>query len=147
MNDAILSAFAVLAGSAIGALTSIETTRRSLNAQERAHRLAQSMSRKEKLYGEFIEEASKLLPDALTNKLDDVSKLVDLYALVSKLRLFAPATVLASADEVTRRIIEIYESPGKDFHAAIRDTIRGPHAGDIDLLRTFSESCRRDMDL
>jgi len=32
------------------------------------------------------------------NKLDDLSKLVPLYALVNKLRLFAPSHVVSMAD-------------------------------------------------
>jgi hypothetical protein len=51
------------------------------------HNAAQAMTRREHLYGEFIEEASKLFTDALTHQLEEPSKFVRLYALVGNLRL------------------------------------------------------------
>ena len=140
MNDAFWYASAALGGSAVGALSSLGTTWLSTKAQERARRVLQAAERNEKLYGEFIEEASKLLSDALTHKFDDVSKLVHLYAVMSKMRLFASEPVLSAADEVMRRIFEFYENPDKDFHAVITA------ASEYDLLRAFSEVCRREIE-
>jgi len=71
MNAAYISALAALAGSAIGALPSFATTWLTQHQQERATRLAQEMSRRERLNGEFIDEASRLLADALTHHLDE----------------------------------------------------------------------------
>src|SRR5262249_44578640 len=116
MNEGYFSAFAALTGSLIGALGGIGATWLSLSAQERARRLGQATSRRENLYGQFIEEASKLVSDALTNKLDDLSKLVPLYSLISKLRLFAPPNVVKLADEVMLRILVMYSDTNKTFH-------------------------------
>jgi hypothetical protein len=69
------------------------------------------MARRERLYGEFIEEASKLVTDALTHQFDDPSKFVRLYALVGRLRLCAPANVIAKAEQVMQRIVETYRPP------------------------------------
>ena len=66
MNNAYMSAIAALAGSAVGALASLATTWLTLPSHERADRFAQAITRREHLYGEFIEEASKLFADALT---------------------------------------------------------------------------------
>jgi len=119
------------------------TTWITLNGQERARRFAETMSRRQNLYGEFIDEASKLLGEGLTHKLgqEDAPKLVRLYALVSKLRLFAPADVTSLADDVMRRIIETYESPVEDIHALVSEQrVRA-----LDILREFSEACREDL--
>jgi len=59
MNDTYTSGIAALAGSAIGALASFATTWLTQHSQERAQRFAQAMTRREHLYGGFIEEASK----------------------------------------------------------------------------------------
>ncbi len=67
MEAAYILAFAALAGSAIGAFASFATTWLPQHAQERPTRLAQEMSPRERLYGEFIDEASRLLADALTH--------------------------------------------------------------------------------
>jgi len=143
MSDVGLSALAALSGSIVGALTAIVTTYLTLRTQERAGRFAQGIARKEKLYGEFIEEASRLYSDAITHKLDEVSKFVHLYALVSKLRLFAPHDVISAADEVMHRILINREASEQDLGVAIRQG----RERDIDLLRAFSEACRREMKL
>src|SRR5260370_11112994 len=115
MDNAYMSAVAALAGSAIGALASFATTWLTQHSQERAQRFAQAMTRREHLYGEFIEEASKLFTDALTHQLDEPSKFVRLYALVGNLRLCASANVIVKAEEVMRLIFETYNRPNIDF--------------------------------
>jgi hypothetical protein len=140
MNTAYISAIAALAGSGIGAVASFATTWLTQDAQERARRVAQAMARREHLYGEFIEEASKLFADSLGHQLDDPSKFVRLYALVGRLRLSAPADVISKAEEVMQRIGETYHLPNRDF--------RNPEdrqRDDVDLLRAFSETCREDL--
>jgi hypothetical protein len=140
MDNAYMSAVAALAGSAIGALASFATTWLTQHAQERSQRFAQAMARREHLFGDFIEEASKLFTDALAHQLDDPSKFVRLYALVGKLRLFASANVIAKAEGVMQRIIETYNLPNRDF--------RNPQdrqVEDVDVLRAFSEACREDL--
>ena len=99
------------------------------------------MSRKEGLYGEFIDEASKLLTDAISHKLDDASKFVGIYAVISKLRLFAPANVILAADHVMTRIIETYQAPVLDLNEMVKQ--RDPR--DLDIVRAFSEACRQDL--
>jgi hypothetical protein len=142
MNNAYLSAIAALAGSAIGALASFATTWLTQHAQERAQRLAQGMAKRERLYGEFIDEAAKLYTDALTHDLDDPSKFVHLYALVGKLRLFASASVIAKAEEVMHRIGEIYHAPN-----SVPNNLAGEGRRNTDLLKVFSEVCRDDLRL
>jgi len=140
MDNAYMSAIAVLAGSAIGALASSATTWLTQHSQERAQRVAQAMTRRERLYGEYIEEASKLFTDALTHQLDDPSKFVRLYALVGNLRLCASAEVIVKADEVMRHIVETYKRPNIDFR-----NLEDRQEDDTDVLRAFSEACREDL--
>ena len=140
MDAVYISAFAALGGSAVGALTSLVTTWLTLNSQERANRAARELTRRENLYGQFIEEAAKLYTDALMNQPEDAKKFIGLYALSSKLRLFASPEVLGKAEQVMTQIIEIYEDPKKDFQSVISS--RDPR--NMDILRTFSEACRRE---
>ena len=139
MDAAYIPAAAALAGSAIGASASFATTWLTQHQQERARRVAQEMSRRERLYGEFIDEALRLLADALTHHLEEPSKMVPLYAIMGKLRLFAPANVVARADEVMEQIIEIYDLPNVDF----RNPAGRPAQQRVDILRAFGEACRR----
>jgi hypothetical protein len=55
------------------------------------------MSRRDHLYGDFIEGASRLFSDALTLEFDEPSKFVRLYALIERLRLFASAKVFQAS--------------------------------------------------
>jgi hypothetical protein len=140
MDNAYMSAISALAGSAIGGFATIATTWLTHHAQTRAQRFAEATARQERLYGEFIDEAAKLVTDALTHELDDPSKIVRLYALVGKLRLFASANVISQAEEVMRRIIQTYDLPNRDF--------RNPEnrrQQSSDVLRAFSEACRKDL--
>jgi hypothetical protein len=65
--------------------------------------------------------------------------MVPLYAIMGKLRLFAPANVVARADEVMEQIIEIYDLPNVDF----RNPADRPAQQRVDILRAFGEACRR----
>ena len=140
MDNAYMSAIAALAGSTIGALASLATTWLTQHSQERAQRFAQAMTRREHLYGEFIEEASKLFTDALTHQLEEPSKFVRLYALVGNLRLCASANVIVKAEEVMRQIVETYSLPNIDFR-----NLEDRQERDTDVLRAFSEACREDL--
>lgn len=142
INSSYIPAIAALAGSAIGAVATIATTWLTQYAQERAQRLSQSMDRREQLYSEFIREAAKLFTDALTHEGSDPTKFVDLYALVGRLRLFAPSGIVVEAENVMRRIVETYALPNPD--------LSGPEESwkdDLDVLRSFSDSCRKDLGL
>jgi hypothetical protein len=67
-------------------------------------------------------------------------KFVRLYALVGNLRLCASANVIVEAEEVMRRIVDIYNLPNVDFR-----NLEGRQEYDTDVLRAFSEACREDL--
>ena len=93
MNPATLSALSALAGSAIGALASVATTWLTQHHQDHTQRQNQEASRRERLFGEFIDQASKTYADGMIQeRLDDPAKLVPMYATINKLRLFATAS-------------------------------------------------------
>ncbi|WP_454650036.1 hypothetical protein [Bradyrhizobium liaoningense] len=142
MNNAVISAIAALAGSAIGAIASFATTWLSLQAQERTQLFASAMSRREHLYGDFIDEASRLVTEGITHDTIDPAKFVRLYAILGKLRLFASETVVASADEVVRHILDLYATPSEH----LRDFGK-KYDPDADILRDFSLACRRDLNV
>ena len=140
MDSAYLSALSALAGSATCAFSSFATTWITQHSQERTQRAAQAVARREHLYAEFIEEASKLYTDAISHELDDPSNFVHIYAIVGKLRLFTPSCVITKAEEVTRRIVEIYNIPSTNY--------RNPadrQQNNFDVLKDFSVACRQDL--
>jgi hypothetical protein len=60
---------------------------------------------------------------------------------MGKLRLFAPANVVARAGEVMGQIVEIYDLPNADF----RSPADRPTQERVDILRAFGEACRDDL--
>ena len=103
MDTVYVSALAALGGSAIGALASIGTSWLTQRYQNQSQRAAEKSARLEQIFGEFIDQASRVLADALAHQLEDPSTLVPLYATVGKLRLYASSKTVASADEVMSR--------------------------------------------
>lgn len=141
MNAAYISAIAALAGSAIGALTSLVTTWLAQHSQARATLRAQDRARREALYGDFIREASKLFVDAFEHELDDPAKMLHLYAIVSTIRLFGQASTIAEAEQVMDRIGAAYFAPNKELRL-FADITRG---GELDPLFGFSQACREEL--
>jgi hypothetical protein len=141
MNPAYLPALAALAGSATGGLTSFASTWLTLRRQGHATRLSRDRARREKLYKQFIDEASKLYVDALVHDQPEVSELVRVYALISRMRVVSSPAVVEKAEAVVRMIVDTYFAPNKTF-PELRKLI---DSDAIDPLRTFSEECRAEL--
>lgn|SRR5262245_28861077 len=141
MDSATISAFAALGGALIGGLTSVTTARFIHQAQTRAQQLTHKLTRREDLYKDFIDEASKLHADSLTHETSDVSQLVRLYAMISRMRVMSSTTTVDAADKVARAIVNTYLEPNKSF-PELREMVNN---GTIDLLRDFSEACREEF--
>lgn len=141
MNPAYLSAFAALAGSLIGGLTTILANWLTQHAQSRAQHVAQDLSTRQELYKSFIEEASRLYADAFERDNPNISDLVNLYALVSRMRVLSSSKIVESADTIVRRIIETYLEPNKTFRDLKEIVERDP----MDPLHEFSNACREEL--
>src|SRR5262252_5236931 len=141
MDTAYLPAFAALAGSAIGGLTSFASAWLTQHHQDRARRLSGEKTRRQKLYRQFIDEASKLYADALVHDQAEVSALVSVYALINRMRVVSSSAVIAKAEAVLHLIVDTYFTPNKTF-SELRELVNG-HA--INPLRAFSEECRAEL--
>ena len=141
MDPAYVTAIAALAGSLIGGLTSFATTWLTQQTQSRAQQLAHELGRREDLYKDFIEEASRLYADAFEHNEADTAKLVNLYALVSRIRVRSAPKIVADADKVVRLIIETYLAPNRTF----RDVPKLVESEAMDFLREFSDACREEL--
>jgi hypothetical protein len=102
VNPIYLSALAALSGSVIGGLTSLASAWLTQHSQDRARRLSQDKVRRQKLYTQFIDEASKLYADALVHDQAEVSALVSVYALINRMRVLSRSDVVEKAEGVVR---------------------------------------------
>jgi len=142
MDTSVISAFAALAGAAIGGFTSLVAAFLSHRVQAKAERLAHDQLRRQELYKEFIEQASELYIHALQNDKPDVSALMRLYAEISRMRILSSPTVVHSADQIVKNIIRAYLEPNKTF-PELREMA---DSGLLDPLRSFSEACRAESE-
>jgi hypothetical protein len=142
MDGAYITALAALGGAALGGFTSFASSWTTLHVQMKAQGSASTKSRRRKLYKLFINQASKLYGDSLIHDKPELSGLVDLHALVSRMRITSSAPVIEEAVRVVRIITETYSQPNRspvEIEAMIEN-------GNIDLLCRFSEACRAELE-
>jgi hypothetical protein len=142
MNIGYVTAIAALVGAALGGLTSFANSWTTLQAQTKAQRLADSKSRREELYKQFIEEASRVYADSLMRDKPDFSGLVGLYALISRMRILSTIRVTESASSFARLITDTYFQPNKSF-TELQAMV---HDGGLDPLKDFSDVCRNELE-
>jgi hypothetical protein len=142
MEIAYVSALSALAGSVIGGLTSGFSTWMSQRAQVRAGQIAHDIARREDLIRDFIVAASKTYGDAIVNSEPQMQDLVNLYAMISRMRVLSmPKTVLC-AEAVMHATIDVYSAPNRtvlELQQAVKN------GAGIDPLREFSEVAREEM--
>jgi adenosylmethionine-8-amino-7-oxononanoate aminotransferase len=141
MEPATISALAALAGATIGGVTSFAATWLTQRTQARVQGLTHSLTVREQLYKAFIKESSKLYADALVHEISDISNLVELYAMISEMRIISARNTVESADKVARLIVNTYRSPNKTL-PELEDMV---NRGAIDVLQTFSEAARQEF--
>jgi hypothetical protein len=141
MDPVYLPALAALAGSATGGLTSLASAWLTLQRQGRTTRLSRERARRQKLYKLFIDEASKLYADALVHDQAEVSALVRVYALISRMRVLSSPAVVEKAEAVVRMVVDTYFAPNKTFPEVRK--LMASRA--IDPLHTFSEECLAEL--
>jgi len=141
MDPGYITALAALGGAALGGFTSFATSWTTQHAQMNAERIASSKSRRQQLYQEFIDDAAKMYGDALIHDKLELSGLIELHAIVSRMRVFSSAGVIENAIRAVRVITETYSQPNKT-PVEIEEMIEN---GSVDLLRGFSEACRQEF--
>jgi hypothetical protein len=141
MDANFSSAAAALAGATIGGMASLGSSWVTQWVQLRDKNKEIEHSRREALYTEFINEATRLFADALSHEKDEVTDMVRLYALVARMRLMAPEAVVLAAERTMRQIIETYLAPNR----TLKELQVLAANGGMEFLIEFSEACRADL--
>ena len=142
MDVGSITALSALAGSAAGGLTSGIMTWISARSQALAGHLAGELTRRQDLFRDFIIAASKAYGCALTNSEPQVPELVELYALMSRMRVLCSPQIVECADRVLRRIIDTYFAPNRtvrELHELVKS------GAGIDPLTEFSDAAREAL--
>jgi hypothetical protein len=141
-DGSIVTALAALVGTAVGGFTNVIAGLLSHRLQVRAQWFARENNRRQTLYREFIEEASKCYIDALQHDNAEIPGLVSLYAKLGRMRVLSSDSVVKCADEIAKKILDTYLEPDKSF-VELRDMAK---TGTIDLLYQFSMVCREEFE-
>jgi hypothetical protein len=142
MDASIISALAALTGTTVGGLTSVAANWLNNRLQIRAEWLRHEKNRRQMLYRDFIEEATKCYIQALQHDEPDVPDLVNLYAKLGRMRVLSSEPVVHSAESIARKILDTYLEPDKTF-VELRDMANN---GTIDVLSEFSATCREELE-
>ena len=141
MDIAYISPLAALAGWVIGELTTFALTLVTQRQQANVQWLLQEKTRRQELYQQFIEEASRSYVDALIHDDIAIAPLVGLYALINRMRVVSDPRIAERADKFLRMILDTYGLPNKTL-PELRSMIEG---GALDPLRDFAEMCREEL--
>jgi len=142
MDPGYITALAALGGAALGGLTSFATSWTTLRTQMKAQRSDSSKSKRQKLYKAFIDDAARIYGDALLHDKLETTGLIDLHALVSRMRIVSSRPVIETAVNVVKVITDTYSQPNKspeEIEAMISN-------GSVDILQSFSEACRDEFE-
>src|SRR5260221_125636 len=144
MNTAILSASAGLIGSLIGGVSTFAaswvTQHKLLGTQTRMQHARQ----RQKLYSEFIIEATRCLTEAWNHQAEGAEVVSNLYSAVERMRLVSSGRVVKCAEEVMRGVIAAY-AEHRTFDE-LRQRVR-ESTEEHEPLREFTEACRQELSL
>jgi hypothetical protein len=99
-------------------------------------------ARREDLVRDFIIAASKTYGDAISNNEPKMPEIVDLYAMVNRLRVLGMTKTTACADIVMHTIVDAYFTPSRTV-ADLRELVRTGQG--IDPLKDLSAAAREEL--
>lgn len=141
LDAGYIPALAGLAGALIGGFASFATAWLNQWAQLHSRRIESEKQLRESLFNQFIVESSRLYADALSHEKDDLTDLVQLYAMVARIRLVSTQPVVEAAEDTMRQIVETYLSPNKTLH----ELLALANSGQLDFMLDFSNACRSEL--
>ena len=144
MEGAVLTALTGLAGSLVGAASSMATTWLTQQGQQRTQWRAQEVTKREALYDEFIAEASKCLVDAMSRDPDGPEVLLGLFAIIGRMRLRSSRPVIEAAERLIALVVDSYASPNVTFDQVRARIMKGEEA---DPLANFGAACRGELEV
>jgi hypothetical protein len=141
MDTAYISALSALGGATIGGFASFSSSWLTQRTQLIFAHHEAIRAKREALYAEFVEEASRVYGDALERQKDDVKDMAKLLGLLGRIRLMSPRPVVTAAERTMDTIVEAYLRPNRTLHELMDDVRQhGFH-----FLIEFGEACRQEL--
>jgi hypothetical protein len=142
MDAAYLSALSALAGSVVGGFMSGVGGWLNQRTQARAGQRAHDVLRRQDLYKDFIVAASRAYGKAIVSSEPQIEDLIELYAMISRMRIISPTRTVECADTIMHKTIATYFAPNKTIRELNELIMTG--AG-IDPLKEFGEVAREEL--
>jgi len=98
MDSAVISAMSGVLGSLVGGSATVATTWVTQRTQGKRELVRAEIKRREALYGEFISECSARLIESFECTLEKPATMLQVYALLNRIRLCASNAVLTEAE-------------------------------------------------
>ena len=145
MGGEVTSGMAAIMGAIVGGLASLTSTWVGERSRHRRDLIQREISKREAGYSDFIERASKVYAASATHRIDDddaeLEGIVSLYAVASRIRLFASDQVMKEAENVIERILMQYGDDNKSAEQLLMIAVETRD----DPLKAFSVICRREL--
>ena len=147
MDGGISNGLAAIMGALVGGLASLASTWVSERTRHKRDQLQREITKRETIYSDFIDHASKLYVTSATHNLDDDVNLepelagaVSLYGIASRIRLFASDRVIKEAEAVLELILIQFGAE----NISVQE-LREKKLNERDPLKSFSVCCRREL--
>ena len=142
MEQTLMTVAAGLTGSLLGGMSTFAGSWLSSRRQHKTQTSIQQAARREKLYADFISEASRHLVNAWGHEMHSPESLVDIYSALERIRLTSSATVIAAAERVMQEVVAAYNAPNKAYDELQQMVINGHISSP---LTDFSKACRVEV--
>jgi len=144
MTGEVTSAAAAIMGAFVGGLASLTSTWLGERTRHRRDMVQREIAKRETAYADFIDQASKVFVASATHNIDDdeveLEGTVSLYAVASRIRLFASDPVMKEAEQVLDLIITQFGAENLSV-----EQLRKTAMEKKDPLKGFSAICRREL--
>jgi hypothetical protein len=141
MDNTLTSVLAALGGSIIGASTPVLSNFVLQRSQTQRELTNREIAQREDLYSEFIRQGTSCYAKALSQSLENIDEVVEMYALVNRIRLFASGNVLEAAEAFVKKLVERYGEKNMSIDQ-IKSVALEKHA---DPLNDFALKCRAEL--
>jgi hypothetical protein len=141
LDPTIFGPVSLFFGAVLGGGASLVGAIYTQRSQDRVHRIASEVAKRDTVYADFIMSASNLLLNAYTS--DDIAPGGDeqrLIGLINRMRLFASTDVVEGAEAVLRTIVEVLLKPSIELRQLAQRALS--KRLDPDPVQGFSAVCR-----
>jgi hypothetical protein len=144
MSGEVTSAAAAIMGAFVGGLASLMSTWVGERSRHRRDMVQREIAKRETAYADFIDQASKVFVASATHNINDdeveLEGTVSLYAVASRIRLFASDPVMQEAEQVLDLVLAQYGAENLSV-----EQLRKTAMEKKDPLKAFSAICRREL--